>query len=50
MRTFEQILRDVANSCNMVLYAGYKNNYAEVIEAATKIYIAERCNNGSAKE
>lgn len=41
MRTFEEILRDVVNSCQRVLYAGYKNNYTEVIEAATKIYIAE---------
>ena len=50
MRTFEQILRDVVNSCNTALYTGYKNNYKEVIEAATKIYIAERCNNGGIKE
>lgn len=41
MRTFEEILRDVTRSCNSVLYNGYKNNYADVIEAATKIYIAE---------
>ena len=41
MRTFEAILSDIANSCNRVLYSGYRNNYAEVIEAATKIYIAE---------
>lgn len=41
MRTFEEILKDVANSCNRVFYCGYKDNYAEVIEAATKIYIAE---------
>ena len=44
MRTFEEILRDVANSCVRVLYSGYKNNYAEVIEAATKIYIAQMKN------
>lgn len=41
MRTFEEILRDIVGSCNKVLYAGHKNNYKEVIEAATKIYIAE---------
>lgn len=41
MRTFEQILRDIANSCDRVLYQGYTNNYSDVIEAATKIYIAE---------
>jgi hypothetical protein len=41
MRNFEDILRDVARSCNNVLFNGYKNNYADVIEAATKIYIAE---------
>lgn len=41
MRTFEEILRDVARACNVVLYNGYKNNYADVIEAATNIYIAE---------
>lgn len=41
MRTFEEILRDIAKSCDHVLYAGYKNNYKEVIESATKIYLAE---------
>jgi hypothetical protein len=45
MRTFEEILRDAATSCNRVFYAGYKNNYKEVIEAATKIYIAQMKNN-----
>ena len=41
MRTFKDILRDVANACDYVLYTGYKNNYKEVIECATRIYIAE---------
>ena len=41
MRTYEEILRDVERSCNSVLYRGYKDNYAEVIESATKIYITE---------
>ena len=41
MRQFEDILRDVARACNNVLSNGYKNNYADVIEAAAKIYIAE---------
>ena len=41
MRSFEEILRDIAKSCNHVLYNGYTNNYADVIEAATKIYIVE---------
>lgn len=41
MRTFKEILRDVTNACDNVLYAGYKNNYKEVIECATRIYIAE---------
>lgn len=45
MRTFEEILRDITRSCEHVLYAGYKDNYKEVIEAATKIYIAELQNN-----
>lgn len=45
MRTFEAILRDVVNACSTVLYNGCKNNYKEVIEAATKIYIAELQNN-----
>lgn len=45
MRTFEEILKDITNACNRVLYAGYKNNYAEIIEAATKIYIAQMKNN-----
>ena len=50
MRTFEEILRDITSSCNAVLYAGYKNNYKEVIECATKIYIAELQNNKQEKE
>lgn len=41
MRTYKEILNDVVNSCYDVLYSGCKNNYAEVIESATKIYIAE---------
>ena len=41
MRTYTEILRDVVNACNNVFYAGYKNIFAEVVEAATKIYIAE---------
>ena len=41
MRTYKEILSDVVDSCYDVLFSGCKNNYAEVIEAATKIYIAE---------
>lgn len=41
MRTFEAYLRDVANSCNTVLYSGYRNNYSDVIKAATEMYVAE---------
>lgn len=41
MRTFKDILRDVANACDSVLYAGHKDNHKEVIECATRIYIAE---------
>lgn len=41
MRTFKEILTDITRSCNSVLYAGCKNNYKEVIECATRIYIAE---------
>lgn len=41
MRTYTEILRDVANACNNVFYTGYKDICAEVVEAATKIYIAE---------
>ena len=41
MRTFKEILRDITSACDNVLYGGYKNNYKEVIECATRIYIAE---------
>ncbi len=41
MRTFKEILRDITSACDNVLYAGYKGNYKEVIECATRIYIAE---------
>ena len=41
MRTYKEILSDVVDSCYDVLFSGCKNNYAEVIESATKIYIAE---------
>lgn len=41
MRTFEEILRDIANSCNKVFYSGYKDIRPDVVSAATKIYIAE---------
>jgi hypothetical protein len=41
MRTYRDILFDVANSCKAVLYHGYTDNYSDVIKAATDIYIAE---------
>lgn len=41
MRTFEEILRDITKACNHVFYSGYKNVCPEILEAATKIYIAE---------
>ena len=41
MRTFKEILRDITSACDSVLYGEYKNNYKEVIECATRIYIAE---------
>ena len=40
MRTFKEILRDITNACDDVLY-GCKGNHKEVIECATRIYIAE---------
>lgn len=44
MRTFKQILDEVVRACDNVLYSGYRNNYKEVIECATRIYIAEMQN------
>lgn len=41
MRTYREILLDVAESCKHVFYGGYSNNYSDVIKAATDIYIAE---------
>lgn len=44
MRTFEEILKDVRNSCKEILFYGYGIKdiaMPSVIEAATKIYIAE---------
>lgn len=41
MRTFEEILKDVKNSCSKVFYCDIKNIMSDMIEAATKIYIAE---------
>lgn len=41
MRTFKEILRDITSACASVLYAGHKDNHKEVIECATRIYIAE---------
>lgn len=49
MRTFKEILRDITSACDNVLYAGYKNNYKEVIECATRIYIAELQNSKEEK-
>ena len=49
MRTFRQILEEVVSACNNVLYCGYKNNYKEVIECATRIYLAEMRNNKEEK-
>ena len=44
MRTFRQILDEVVRACDNVLYSGYRNNYKEVIECATRIYLAEMRN------
>lgn len=41
MRTYREILLDVAESCKHVFYNGYDDNYSDVIKAATDIYIAE---------
>lgn len=41
MRTYKEILLDVARSCKEVMYHGYSDNYSDVIKAATDIYIAE---------
>lgn len=49
MRTFKEILRDITSACDNVLYAGYKGNYKEVIECATRIYIAELQNSKEEK-
>lgn len=49
MRTFKEILRDITSACDNVLYTGYKGNYKEVIECATRIYIAELQNSKEEK-
>ena len=41
MRTYKEILAEIANACNNVFYNGHKDIRADVVEAATKIYIAE---------
>lgn len=41
MRTYKEILQEVANACGNVFYSGYKDICSNVVEAATKIYIAE---------
>lgn len=41
MRTYKEILAEIANACNNVFYYGHRDIRADVVEAATKIYIAE---------
>ena len=41
MRTYQEILRDIANACNNVFTTGYKDIRPDVVKAATEIYIAE---------
>lgn len=49
MRTFREILDEAVRACDNVLYSGYRNNYKEVIECATRIYIAELQNSKEEK-
>lgn len=41
MKTFKEILVDVATSCSDVLNIPYEDIKREVIKSATEIYIAE---------
>lgn len=41
MRTFEEILKDIKNSCSRVLYGSLNDVMPDIIKAATKIYIVE---------
>ena len=41
MRTYAEILRDVARACDNVFTVGCRDIRAEVVRAATEIYIAE---------
>ena len=41
MRTYQEILKDVARACDNVFAAGYRDIRAEVVKAATDIYITE---------
>ena len=49
MRTFKEILREVTSACDSVLYSGCKVNYKEIIECATRIYLAEMRNSKEEK-
>ena len=39
--TYEEIMYMVCVACKRCFYSGYKNNYAEVIQATTQIYIKQ---------
>lgn len=42
--SYEQILRMIVDACNNAFYDGmFGTDKARVIECATKIYIAQRC-------
>ena len=41
MRTYQEILKEVARACNNVFTTGYRDIMADVVKAATEIYIAE---------
>jgi hypothetical protein len=41
MKSYYEILKMVAYSCNDVFYNGHRDVKSEVLKSATKIYIAE---------
>lgn len=40
-KSFEEIVRMIANACNSVFYAGTKDRKDTILECATQIYIAQ---------
>ena len=41
MRTYLEILRDISRSCNNVFLEGNAGIHADIVKAATEIYIVE---------